>query len=127
MANLRKAHDIRALLASAPDFTTDERDASFWMPQPFNEGGLWVGRFTGRSPWELHATTDELLHVLEGQLEVTILNEDGSQDEITVSAGSMCVVPRGHWHRVEAREEVTSCGVTPGPTDHSEAEDPRKA
>jgi DNA-directed RNA polymerase specialized sigma24 family protein len=42
----------------------------------------------------------------------------------TARAGSLCVVPRGCWHRLLAREFVKLCGVTPGPTEHSDADDP---
>ena len=37
----------------------------------------------------------------------------------------LIVVPRGCWHRFEAPNGVTPMTVTPLPTDHSTAEDPR--
>ena len=117
-------HDIKTILSRPPDFETEERDAQFWMPQQFGEGSLWIGKFTGQSPWERHTTTDELLHILEGEVEVTVLTED-ERHSTTLRAGSLFVVPKGCWHRLYAADQVTSCGVTPGPTEHTQAEDPR--
>lgn len=118
-------HDLRALMETEPDFVTgDGREAAFWMPERFNDGSFWIGRYTGRSPWERHATTDELLHCLDGEVDVTVLTDDGPQTT-TLRAGSVFIVPKGHWHRLYAEHEVTQCGVTPGPTYHSTADDPR--
>jgi mannose-6-phosphate isomerase-like protein (cupin superfamily) len=118
-------HDLQEVTAGTPDFTSDDRAASFWMPERFNQGMVWVGRFTGRSPWERHPDSDELLAVRAGEMEFTILGEDGEETR-RVPAGSFAVVPRGLWHRVRSTEEVNTWGVTVGATEHSEAEDPRE-
>ena len=118
-----KAHDIRALMSGPPQWTTGNGEASFWIPEKFNQGMIWVGRFSGQSPWERHPDGDELLHVLEGQVEVTVLNEHGPVST-SVAAGCVFVVPRGLWHRQLAREAATQFGATPGRTEHSTAEDP---
>jgi mannose-6-phosphate isomerase-like protein (cupin superfamily) len=122
-----KAHDLYSVMQGPPQWTDEDADgkATFWMPQGFGGGALWVGRWQGRSPWELHPDSDELLHVLEGEVQVTVLTERGPEHE-TVRAGSVFVVPRGAWHRQEARAPVVQYGVTPGRTQHSSAEDPRK-
>jgi len=117
-------HDLKEVMAGAPEFTSDDREASFWMPERFNEGMVWVGRFTGQSPWERHPDSDELLSVRAGEMEVTILRDEGEETRV-IPAGSFAVVPRGVWHRVRSREEVSTWGVTVGTTEHSEAEDPR--
>src|ERR1700739_1636931 len=35
-----------------------------------------VASFVGQPPWELHNRGDELLHILAGQCELTVLSED---------------------------------------------------
>ncbi len=121
-----EAHYIDEVMSRPPDWRTEGREGEFWMPQRFGEGSLWIGQFTGQSPWERHVTTDELLHILGGEVEVTVLTSDSSVTT-TLRKGSLFVVPQGCWHRLLAREHVKACGVTPGPTDHSDADDPRGA
>ncbi len=73
-----KAYDIRKTMTRPPQYEDAEGEASFWMMESFNEGMTWVGRFSGPSPWERHPDGDELLHVLEGEVEVTVLTEGGA-------------------------------------------------
>lgn len=78
------------------------------------------------SPWEMHPDCDELLHIIEGKVEVEILPEDGSAAvSKTVSAGDFIVIPQNCWHRQIMLEKTKELFVTPGPTLHSSAEDPR--
>ena len=78
-----EAHDIRIGLSGLRELklsratTAAEAAAAFSKLAPYNGGGVFVGRFSGRSPWERHPTGDELLHVLEGEVEVTVLAESG--------------------------------------------------
>ena len=82
-------------------------------------------RFRGQTPWERHPAGDELLHVLEGAVEVTVLTDAGPVQR-SVAAGSVLVVPRGAWHRQRAEEGVVLLFATAAETtDHSWAEDPR--
>jgi mannose-6-phosphate isomerase-like protein (cupin superfamily) len=120
-----KPHDIKKAMTHPPQFEDPDGEASFWTMESFNEGQTWVGRFTGQSPWERHPDGDELLHVLEGKVEVTVLTEGGAVEQ-PVSAGSIFVIPRGLWHRQFARSTVLQFGATPGRTEHSTAEDPRQ-
>jgi quercetin dioxygenase-like cupin family protein len=123
--------DIRTALSNAPELkigantTAAEADAAFPQLASFNSGGIFVGRFSGRSPWERHPTEDELLHVLQGEVEVTVLT-DADTITVTVPAGSIFVVPRGLWHRQLPKPVVTLLSATPKPTEVSGAEDPRK-
>ncbi len=83
-----------------------------------------MNRFPGRSPWERHVDGDELFHVLDGEVEVTLLGEDDST-WVTLPEGSIFVIPSGTWHRADARSVVTL--LTLRATDHgpvSFAEDP---
>lgn len=68
---------------------------------------------------------DELLHVLEGEIDVTVLSDAGPM-EVPVRAGSVFVVPRGVWHRPVARSGVTLFSATSRPTEVSFATDPRR-
>lgn len=94
----------------------------------FNDGGagvFWSG-VGGPSPWEMHPDCDELLHVLEGMIDVEVLPSDsGDVRTATVKAGDFLVVPRGCWHRQHIRERSTEFYLTPGQTLHSVSDDPR--
>ena len=117
-----QAHDFRALMQTDPHFEDDTRSAAFWMTGSFNEGSSWIGRFTGESPWERHATSDEFIHVVEGTVRITLKTEDG-EESCDVPAGSHATVPMNVWHRVASVDgEVVIFGVTPCPTDHSEGD-----
>jgi mannose-6-phosphate isomerase-like protein (cupin superfamily) len=122
-----KAHDLRQALApiSAGAVRTAEEDAAaFPRLASFNDGAIYVGRFAGQTPWERHPDRDELLHVLDGAVDITLLTPDGPA-EVSVAAGSVFVVPRGLWHRQLARGGVTLLAAVPDNSEISEAEDPR--
>jgi mannose-6-phosphate isomerase-like protein (cupin superfamily) len=42
-----------------------------------------------------------------------------------MTAGMMIVVPQGHWHQFQSPDGVTVMTVTPQPTEHIHADDPR--
>lgn len=90
----------------------------------FNHGGLFIGRFIGRAPWERHRHGDELVQVLDGEVDLTVMTSPRPV-QVTLRPGSVFVVPRGLWHRQHARSEVTFLSATPTPTDVSFADDPR--
>ena len=122
-----KAHDLRRALAgvAAGTVTTAEEDAAaFPRLASFNDGAVYVGRFAGQTPWERHPGADELLYVLEGAVDITQLATDGPA-EVSVAAGSVFVVPRGLWHRQQARPRVTLLAAVPDDSEISEADDPR--
>ena len=121
-----QVHEIESVMTKPPQWASADGSARFWTPQPFNQGFLWVGRFSGQSPWERHPDSDELLHLVEGETDLTLLT-DGGPVTVTLRPGSIFIVPRGHWHRHLARGVVTEYGVTPGRTEHSTADDPRHA
>ena len=118
-----QAHDVRAALDAIPAGATGA-DA-FSRVETFGHGGIFVGRFSGQSPWERHRNGDELVHVLEGEVDITVLT-DGEPVRATLRAGSIFVVPQGLWHRQLTRGEVEMMTATPQPTDVSWADDPRK-
>lgn len=94
----------------------------------FNEGGggvFWASA-GGSSPWEMHPDCDELLHVVEGEIQIEVLPPEGGEGVLaTVEAGSYLVVPRGCWHRQTLRKKSTEFYLTPGRTLHSQSADPR--
>jgi len=118
-----EAHDVRAALDQSPIWTTEDGTASFWRLASFNEGMVWVGRYSGESPWERHPDADEFVYVVEGEIDVIVLTDE-CPVETTVRAGSIFVVPRTGWHRQIARAGVMQLGLTTGRTEHSNAEYP---
>ena len=125
-----EARDIGGILAGLPELrissetSSAEADAAFGEVATFDRCPIFVGRFHGQSPWERHSSGDELLHVLDGEVDVTILTDDGPVHR-TLRAGSVFVCPRGLWHRQLARSGATGLYATPRPTDISFADDPR--
>jgi len=124
------ARDIRAALSGIPELaisantTGEEAGAAFPRLGSLNQTGLYAGRFSGLSPWERHTTADELLHVLEGEVEITTLTGDGPVRN-TLRAGSVFVCPRGLWHQQYSAKGVLEFSATPQPTEVSFAGDPR--
>ena len=132
---MSKAHDVKTLAdelsrveMSAPGGARTGETAFASTPftrlASFNHGGLFLGRFRGRTPWERHRRGDELVHVLEGEVDLTLMMDRGPV-QATLRPGGVFVVPRAVWHRQDARPEVTVLTATPTPTDVSFADDPR--
>ena len=104
--------------------TEAEVSAAFATLSDYDKGGVFAGSFSGQSEWERHSNGDELVHVLAGETTLTILT-DTNEEMLTLKAGMLTVVPRSCWHRFKSEAGVTLLTVTPQPTDHSKAEDPR--
>jgi quercetin dioxygenase-like cupin family protein len=121
-----KAHDLDSVLA-----TISDEEASLVHGDPsrifeqFNQCAVSAVRFSALPPWERHPEGDELLHVLDGELELAILAPEGRVD-ITLRGGSVFIIPRGLWHRSRPRGAVSMLGITPTRGgEHSWADDPR--
>jgi quercetin dioxygenase-like cupin family protein len=121
-----KAHDLGSILA-----TISDEEASLAHGDPsrivgeFNHCGVFAVRFSARPPWERHPAGDELLYVLQGEVELSVLAPAGPE-QIALCAGSVFIVPRGLWHRSSPRGCASMFGVTPTEgSEHSWAEDPR--
>ena len=92
----------------------------------FNDKTIGACDIEGESPvWEMHPDTDEFFHVLEGELELTLLEEEGEISYV-VTAGSVFVVPQGIWHKPSAPKRTKFIYFTPGKSLHSDADDPRE-
>jgi mannose-6-phosphate isomerase-like protein (cupin superfamily) len=107
-----EAKDVIAAVKAVPE-------GEFVNLGSFNKGHVGVFQASdGQSPWERHPHDEELLFVLEGEVIITILTEDGPVDT-TVKAGSLIVVPRNHWHRHTHPGHMVELYLTPGKTDMS--------
>jgi mannose-6-phosphate isomerase-like protein (cupin superfamily) len=82
-----------------------------------------VGCFVGRPPWELHTAGDELLHILDGECELTLREERGEITR-TLRTGELVIVPGGCWHRNDAPSGVTMLFMTPGEGNRHSWHDP---
>jgi quercetin dioxygenase-like cupin family protein len=113
-------------LVISRDMTEEDAATSMRFLEPFNECTLGVVRFSGETPWERHPEGDELLYILKGEVVVTVLSDLGSNSS-TLTAGSVCVVPRGLWHRQRADADSAVLFATPTEgAENSWAEDPRR-
>ena len=93
----------------------------------FNGHQLGACDISGVSPvWEMHPDTDELFYVIEGQIEITLLTEDGGSEQHVAKAGETVVVPTGLWHKPAAPDGAKFIYLTPGQSLHSDAADPRQ-
>lgn len=88
-------------------------------------GAFWASA-GGKSPWEMHPDCDELLHIIEGKVELEILPKGSGASSVSIlNQGTFIVVPKGCWHRQKILERTKEYYVTPGPTLHSHSDDPR--
>lgn len=126
------AIDISAALAPLSPFTGRTPEPAEADLEPvfaelavYEDGGVYAGTFTGESAWERHMNGDELVQILKGATQVTILTDD-HETVLDMTAGMLTIVPRGCWHKFTSASGVTVMTKTPSPTDHSTAVDPRK-
>lgn len=120
-------HDLSAAapLAITRDTTAAEANDAVREIGTLEDRLLGVMRFSGTTPWERHPDGDEFLHVLDGEVAVTVLTDDGPVD-VAVPAGSLFVCPRGLWHRQTPKTAATVFFATPTATSEASwADDPR--
>ena len=80
----------------------------------YNDSSIGIGRFvTGSSPWEKHNNGDELLIVTDGEVQIEVLEEDGTSWMNVLKEGQLFSVPRGKWHQLTAEENVTIMYISP--------------
>lgn len=83
--------DLRAVLK-----TFDE----LWSPRiaaRINDYDVRVTHVAGSYIWHVHDTTDEFFLVLEGELSIAL--RDPSERVVSLTPGTVFVVPRGIYHR----------------------------
>lgn len=111
--------DILSLLKEHPE-------GSFLNFASFNGKSFGTCSITGVSPvWEMHPDTEEFFYVLEGEIEMILLEGD-SPNHYIASAGSAFVVPQGMWHKPAAPNGAKFIYYTPGQSLHCERDDPRE-
>ena len=113
------AYDVHAALRDLPELTMR-------FLAPLNRCTIGVSSFSTESHWERHPAGDELLYLLEGEVDITTLTEDGPV-YANARAGSLFICPQGRWHRLSPRSPVSLLFATPGDgTEHSDAARPRQ-
>jgi quercetin dioxygenase-like cupin family protein len=116
--------DLTAARAELPEipavrsYATKPQEKVFVNLGPLNVSTMYLGRWTGQSPWERHPGGEELIHVLEGEVVLTIVSA-GKQEDTTVQSNCLFIVPQGVWHRQTSRSGVTAFYATPTPSDFS--------
>jgi PhnB protein len=126
-------HDLRAALREVPhltitaDTTGEEADAAVRQVAKIGNLTLGVMSYSGLTPWERHPDGDELLLALDGEVDVTVLTDEGPVRR-RLRAGEVFVCPHGLWHRQLADKSVSMLYGTPTETTEiSMADDPRLA
>jgi mannose-6-phosphate isomerase-like protein (cupin superfamily) len=90
-----------------------------------DNASILVTKFLGIAPWERHPDGDELILVLEGGGDITVLTDAGPVRS-ELRPGRLFVCPKGLWHRAHAQPAMTALYVTPlAGGEHSWAVDPR--
>jgi mannose-6-phosphate isomerase-like protein (cupin superfamily) len=64
-----------------------------------NDYDVKIAHASGEHVWHVHADTDEFFLVLDGQFDIALRDEDGSERSVSLAAGDVFVVPRGSEHK----------------------------
>ena len=82
-----------------------EMESSYINLGEFDRGSVSLIKYAGETPWDRHVDGDEFFYLLEGELRVTLLQEN--PQEFVLTTGDTCIVPRNVWHRSKADFQVT--------------------
>lgn len=85
-----------------------------WSPKiiaQMNDHHFKLAKIEGDFVWHSHPDTDEAFIVINGHMQISL--RDGS---VELSAGEMCVVPKGVEHKPSAAEECHVLLVEPAAT-----------
>jgi uncharacterized cupin superfamily protein len=104
--------------------TVTEEPASPIGTFEFHGCTVGVASFSGKPPWELHTEGDELLHILGGESELTVLEDAGPVTRL-LRSGDIAVVPQGCWHSGNAPDGVVMLYQTPSAGNRHSWDDPR--
>jgi len=64
-----------------------------------NNYAVKIAHASGEHIWHVHTDTDEFFLVLDGQFDIALRAEDGSERSVNLHAGDVFVVPRGTEHK----------------------------
>jgi quercetin dioxygenase-like cupin family protein len=127
-----ESHDLRAALNSVRELiitentTGEDADAAVANVARLDNLTLGVMRYQGQTPWERHMGADEFLFAIDGEVDITVMTEDGPVER-RLRAGNAFVCLQGLWHRQFSRESVAMLyGTAIETSEHSFADDPRK-
>lgn len=110
--------NLLELLAANPENT-------FLEFASFNGKSFGTCSVTGVTPgWEMHPDSDEFFYIIEGTIEITLLEDAGSKHYVA-PAGTSFVVPQGIWHKPGAPTGAKFIVFTPGQSLYSKSDDPR--
>ena len=85
-----------------------------WDPKviaQLNDYHLKITKIQGEFVWHSHPETDEVFLVVEGQLTIHLRDDD-----LYLSQGELCVIPRGVEHKPAAKEECQILMMEPAGT-----------
>lgn len=95
-------------------------------PRHFSGGVAGVFRSeTGVSPWDFHPDGEEMLHVLDGWVEIENARPDGTIEVFEPKAGSVLTVPRIALHRHIVHASSVDVYATTGRSLVCHARDPQ--
>jgi mannose-6-phosphate isomerase-like protein (cupin superfamily) len=89
--------------------------AAAWSPRivaTVNDYDIRLARFAGEHIWHVHEATDEFFHVLDGEIDIA-LREEAGERVVTLTAGSVFVVPRGTFHKPSSKAGASVLLVEP--------------
>jgi quercetin dioxygenase-like cupin family protein len=119
-----EAAKLRMFHGRTPRTTFVERNGSAVQLGAYRNGMLLLGKSTGTGHWETHPE-DELLYVLDGAMDVDVVEQEGIRT-VTLGAGMMAIVPPDVWHRVRSADGATVLSaVIPGDHIDVDVDDPR--
>lgn len=110
--HLLSAVDRQTPMVITESTTEADEAASRATLGSMNNCGVGIQRYQGIPPWEIHRDSDELLYVLNGEMELTVVGDDGPET-VGVSDGMIVIIPKGRWHRPVAKTLVTLFSATP--------------
>jgi len=64
-----------------------------------NDYDVRIAHARGEHVWHVHADTDEFFLVLDGQFDIALRDEDGSERTVSLRQGDVFVVPKGTQHK----------------------------
>jgi quercetin dioxygenase-like cupin family protein len=119
---------LTMLKGRTPATADTEKQGATARLVPYRDGAIFATKFAGISAWERHPQGDEIVQIVEGSTILYLMTAEGRQS-LTLTAGTMVIVPQNTWHQFVSRDGVSVVTATPQPTEHvrSDVDDPRDA
>src|SRR3954466_9811824 len=64
-----------------------------------NDYDVRIAHALGEHVWHVHEDTDEFFLVIDGEFQIGLRDNDGSESTVTLRTGDVYVVPRGTTHK----------------------------